>query len=508
MESIPVSRKESSILNEKKVTEDEKINLGNGLSNDALDFVDCFRFMTQKNEHGTQLRVQQWNQADSNGSGLVSLAEADMWVKGILMSKCVEGTGERIWSRYRRCFIHAFKRAKDVTDKTEIEGINATSDDYVEKKEFRLLIGYLCVYVVMFDAFQLIDGGTAGIDENDDNRIELDEWLAGYQKVADHSLSGLKDIEDPKILFSEMDKDGGGMVLLGEWCHYLAAKEVESHTLLGQFLQISIDTKSHTHKKGSPLKSVINAKKNIKGRNTAIKPASKFTGQVSLKLGKGVSDDALDFFDCFQAMTQRNDAGRQFRIRQWQHADSNRNGLISLAECDQWVKDVLISKCNKGEGRRIWSRYRRCFMHAFNRAKDVTEKAEIEGINATSDDYVEKKEFRLLIGYLCVYVVMFDAFQLIDGGTAGIDENDDFRVELDEWLAGYQKVAEHSLSGLKDIEDPKIVFSEMDKDGGGMVLLGEWCRYLASKEVEYETLFGQFLRIKSDVARANTPHNE
>jgi len=134
MESIPVSRKESSILNEKNFKQGEKISLESGLSNDALDFVDCFHFMTQVNEHATPLRVQQWNKADSNGNGLLSVADTDVWVKGVLMSKYVDGKGERIWSRYHLCFIHAFNGAKDVAKKAEIEGTNATSDDYIEKK--------------------------------------------------------------------------------------------------------------------------------------------------------------------------------------------------------------------------------------------------------------------------------------------------------------------------------------------------------------------------------------
>jgi len=462
--------------------------------------------MAQKNDAGRQLRILQWKHADSNASGMVSLAECDLWVKDILVSKCIKGEGERIWSRYRRCFIHAFNRAKDVAENTEIDGVNATSDDYVEQKEFRLLIGYLCVYVVMFDAFQVIDGGTAGIDENDDFRIELSEWLAGYLKVTDHSLAGLQDFEDPKEIFEEMDNDGRGMVLLGEWCRYLAAKEVESDTILGQFLKISLDTKKQTHQKGSRAKlSTATKKKDTNGRSTAVKPTSQFSGKNEVKLGKGVSDDAVDFVDCFRAMAQKNDAGRQLRILQWKHADSNASGMVSLAECDLWVKDILVSKCIKGEGERIWSRYRRCFIHAFNRAKDVAENTEIDGVNATSDDYVEQKEFRLLIGYLCVYVVMFDAFQVIDGGTAGIDENDDFRIELSEWLAGYLKVTDHSLAGLQDFEDPKEIFEEMDNDGRGMVLLGEWCRYLAAKEVESDTILGQFLKISLDTKKQTHP---
>eukprot|EP00978_Attheya_sp_CCMP212_P030753 scaffold114210_cov55-Attheya_sp.AAC.6 len=487
----------TSVLPDAHFKGEAKIKLGAGVSSDAVDFVDCFRGLAQKTEESKKLRKQAWSAADGNNNGLISLAECDGWVKDVLVAKCIKGEADRIWKRYRKCFVHAFNKAKAISKEMDIGFESATSDDYVDIKEFRILIGYLCIFVVMFDAFQLIDGGSAGIDENDDMRIELDEWLASYTKVTDYNLVGLKDMSKPEDVFNAMDEDGGGMVLLGEWCNYLTAKEVEANTLLGQLLNISTQA-AISHKNAGPLKKATPKKGKVAERRSSIKPTSKFTGEVKIPLGKGVSADAMDFVDCFRIMVHKTDASKKQRIQAWDHADGNGNGNISLAECDQWVKDILVSKCLDGEGARIWSRYRKCYIHAFNRARNVSEEADINMETATSDDYVDKKEFRLLIGFLCVYVIMFDAFQLVDGDSAGIDENDDFRIEENEWLASYEKVADHNLAGLKDTGDPKATFKAMDMDGGGMVLLGEWCGYLTEKEIEAHTVLGEFLNISTE----------
>jgi hypothetical protein len=483
---------------------------------DAHDFVDSFRAMGQKNDDSKKLRMVEWHHCDFNANGLISLAECDLWVKEVLISKCIKGEGERIWKRYRRCYIHAFNRAKNVSKEMEIEGMKtATSDDYVDKREFRIMVGYLCVYVLLYDAFQMVDGGKRGEgilgDDTEDLRIELDEWLASYGNVSDHSLVGLKNVDDPKAIFGEMDADNGGMVLLGEWCRYLAKKEVEAKTLMGQYLDIATTTRSATHNKSrSPTKSPGKTKSREAAPKSALKPTHYFTGQAMVKLGKGVSMDAKDFVDCFRVLGQKNDKSKKLRMQAWHHCDYNGNGVISLAECDLWIKEMLKSKCVKGEeGERIWKRYRRCYIHAFNRAKNVAEDTEIDGMEtATTNDFVVKKEFRIMVGYLCVYVVMYDAFQMVDGGKRGEgilgDDTEDLRIELDEWLASYRNVSDHTLVGLKNVDDPKAIFGEMDVDGGGMVLLGEWCRYLAKKEVEGKTVLGAFLDI-ANITGASTP---
>lgn len=85
----------------------------------------------------------------------------------------------------------------------------------------------------------MIDGGGAGRDANDDRRIELREWLEGYLKLSSHGLvafQGLKNDAQATAVFQAMDDNGGGIVLLDEWCDYIKAKEIEAGTEMGALL--------------------------------------------------------------------------------------------------------------------------------------------------------------------------------------------------------------------------------------------------------------------------------
>lgn len=50
------------------------------------------------------------------------------------------------------------------------------------------------------------------------------------------ALQGLASKQDATALFEAMDGNGGGVVLLDEWCGYLKAAEVAAHTAVGQLL--------------------------------------------------------------------------------------------------------------------------------------------------------------------------------------------------------------------------------------------------------------------------------
>ena len=98
----------------------------------------------------------------------------------------------------------------------------------------------------MFDAFAKIDGCLDGPAEgrgaSDNKRIELAEWMKGFPTVAEHgfvALAGLKSPEDAKAVFSQMDDNGGGVVLLDEWCAYLKSIEDVCRTPIGILLSAS-----------------------------------------------------------------------------------------------------------------------------------------------------------------------------------------------------------------------------------------------------------------------------
>jgi hypothetical protein len=85
----------------------------------------------------------------------------------------------------------------------------------------------------------MIDGGGAGRDINDDNRMELNEWLAGYSNVIDHgfvALQGISTKAEALAVFKMMDDNGGGMVLLDEWSFFLKNCEIAADTPIGKLL--------------------------------------------------------------------------------------------------------------------------------------------------------------------------------------------------------------------------------------------------------------------------------
>jgi len=57
--------------------------------------------------------------------------------------------------------------------------------------------------------------------------------------LADYGFLALSDVgsaEDAKALFEAVDDNGGGVVLLDEWCAYLKATEVAANTPMGFLL--------------------------------------------------------------------------------------------------------------------------------------------------------------------------------------------------------------------------------------------------------------------------------
>lgn len=208
---------------------------------------------------------------------------------------------------------------------------------------------------------------------------------------------------------------------------------------------------------------------------------------------------------CFAALVERSHVSKQAREKEWAAADPNGNGYCSLAEIDSWVKKLLIDDLKSAdEGERMWQLHRPCYIRAFTDAADAMEDKRVEGTkSATADDYVQRKEFRLLCAYLCIYARMFEAFDRIDGGSAGTAAADDRRISLEEWLESYSKVTNRGFVGLESLSDAdqsaeaaeaaKLVFKEMDSDGKGMVLLDEWCAFLKRKEQEAGTAVGKLL---------------
>jgi hypothetical protein len=95
------------------------------------------------------------------------------------------------------------------------------------------------IFSKKFDAFAKIDGGGPGRSATDDKRLTVGEWLQGYRGVDQHgfvALQGIASEDEAGDVFRKMDGNGGGVVLLDEWCHFLKNCEVAAGTALGALL--------------------------------------------------------------------------------------------------------------------------------------------------------------------------------------------------------------------------------------------------------------------------------
>lgn len=189
-----------------------------------------------------------WGSLDFNGNGHVSLAEVDKWILATLIGHHGEkDEGTRLWKLFRPSFIRAFKDAADIGKDKRVKGTKtATTDDYVQRGEFRCLLAYIMIYGLFWDAFNRMDGGSDGTTADDDRRLTYEEFKTGARKLKGHpirALAGLANADEVgmKAAFSAADADGHGMVLLAEFCGFIEKQEKAMGTELGVLLGVGED---------------------------------------------------------------------------------------------------------------------------------------------------------------------------------------------------------------------------------------------------------------------------
>jgi len=218
---------------------------------------------------------------------------------------------------------------------------------------------------------------------------------------------------------------------------------------------------------------------------------------------------------CVGSGSQYSKASKTLRLSAWHRLDFNDNGIVSLAETGKWIKERLINfyvgdKDNKKFGvdkssaELLYKHFYPSFIRAFLDAADYGAPTKVtqsgggksySNTKTTGDDYVQLKEFRLLVTYLCIYATIWEAFSTVDGGGKGVTADDDRRVSAAEWAAGKAGMAGHPLASLSLSAngDASAVFNKMDGDGKGMVLLAEFSTYIEDYEFALKTRWGKLL---------------
>ena len=143
--------------------------------------------------------------------------------------------------------------------------------------------------------------------------------------------------------------------------------------------------------------------------------------------------------------------------------DVNGNGILSLAEVDKGMRDILQIP-------EIFD-MKPVMLRAFNAAKTYYKGNK----KSYSDDYIQIQEYRILLKYLRQYFEYFVAFMRVD-------DDGDRRIDFDEFVGASDKLA---LWGI-DMSDPEAAFAECDANGGGKILFDEFCRWAIAKNLDLE----------------------
>jgi hypothetical protein len=209
--------------------------------------------------------------------------------------------------------------------------------------------------------------------------------------------------------------------------------------------------------------------------------------------GESASSDVNAFLDIFVPLAGKTDDSKSLRKTAWPSADTSGNGILSLGMVKQWVQRKLASVHGQERGTALSKKYSPISIRAFHAAKEGHE---------SNQDFVTPSEFRLLIAYLCVYALAFDAFDVIEHEDAGGNDDYDQRMSRTKWLAGCRKVSNHGFVALAEAAGPNAtdeslgeLFDHIHDNGKGMVLLVEWCDYLKDTETAAGTLMGSLIAI-------------
>jgi len=151
------------------------------------------------------------------------------------------------------------------------------------------------------------------------------------------------------------------------------------------------------------------------------------------------------------------------RKQMFRDFDPNGNGVLSLAEVDKAVRDVLgVDELFDAKP---------AIMRAFQIAKD----SQKSNRGDMGDDYIELKEFKFFLLSLRQYFEYYVAFMLVDADS-------DRRISLEEFTAAKEKIE----VWVGKIDDAEAVFNEIDDNHGGKILFDEFCRWAIKKNLDLE----------------------
>jgi len=281
-------------------------------------------------------------------------------------------------------------------------------DDWVEKHEFHALLLNIFWFNKLWQIFSHIDTGA-------DRRIDPKEFQAGMSQLGLH-LTETEAMQE----FNKIDKNHGGQALFVEFCAYVrqrvnpdASPHFDADIITGENCMATI----RRHSGNKATSDMVFSKKCMKDFD-----------ELEREIQKLVKDK------------------KQLRAL-WDRLDFNGNNIVSLAEIDKLVVEAYPLLNHKP---------------ALMRAYKKTIK------DGDKDDWVDKKEFKALLGNLFYFNKIYWIFDQVDG--------DDRRLTFQE----FKKCL--SLCGAKvSASQARQEFAQVDKNGGGIIIFDEFCAYFTSR---------------------------
>merc|ERR1712232_1167880 len=297
--------------------------------------------------------------------------------------------------------------------KTLAQSDSGHQDDWIRKGDFHALMLNIFWFNRLFQIFDQIDG--------DDRRMNLQEFQSGLARLGLDNLSP----QEAQAEFNKIDNNHGGQVLFVEFCAYIRRRvnpdanpnfdaDIVSGEKCGQVVR-----KGHGHK-------------------------ATHTHYVTKKCLR-------DFDEAEAKMKQLMQDHKQLK-ELWGRMDFNGNGIISLAEIDKCVVEKFPLLNHKP-----------ALMRAY--------KTTINSSESNGDDWVQRKEFKRLLGNLFYFNKIFWVFDNADGDK-------DRKMNFDEFKHSVTLLAGNA--GMKET-DMKADFDKVDRNHGGSILFDEFCRYFTQK---------------------------
>jgi len=160
--------------------------------------------------------------------------------------------------------------------------------------------------------------------------------------------------------------------------------------------------------------------------------------------------------------TKKNAEDKARRKKMFNEFDPNGNGILSLAEIDKAMRDVLALDDLFDAKRAI--------MRAFQIAKNCKKSKRGD----LGDDYIELLEFKYFLISLRQYFEYYVAFVRVDADS-------DHRISLEEFKAS-QATIEKWVGKI----DAEKSFKAIDTNHGGFILFDEFCKWAIKKHLDLE----------------------